>query len=79
MTARKTALRLTTDATCFSKGKHRRVIVEWAPHNPDLLTVRLAGLRSRYPLSAAYIYHEAVEKHVKAERRAKKAARKAKQ
>ena len=73
---RTTPLRLETDATCFSKGKHRAVILEWSPQSPDLLLARLKGQQRRYPLSAAYLYHEAVAKHVEAERRAKKAARK---
>jgi len=73
---RKRNLSLTTTATVWDTGKHREVILEFSPSAPDLVTVRLAGTRRRYPLDAASVYRWGVAGAVEAARRAKAKARK---
>lgn len=66
---RKSRLRLTTEAEVHDSGKYRSVTLEWLPSQPDLITLRLAGTRRRYPLELASLYRMAVGRSVEAERR----------
>jgi hypothetical protein len=73
---RKTNLRLETEAEVHDTGKHRRVILEWSTGQPDLVTLRLAGTRRRYPVDLAGLYRQAVLRMIDAERREKRRKRK---
>lgn len=66
---RKSRLTLRTNGTVFEKGKHREIVIEWSPANADLITLRAAGLRTRYSLQLSELYERAVRLTVEAERR----------
>lgn len=72
---RKRNLRLVTAASIFEQGKHRAVIVEFTPANPDLVTLRLSGLRSAYPVDLGRVFCWVQERAIEAERRAKARAK----
>ena len=72
---RKSRLTFQTCDTVRERGRLREVIIEADPYTAR---VRLAGMRTSYPVSYAAIYNQAVLRAVEAERAAKKAARKAK-
>lgn len=76
--SRKSNLTLRTTATVFEKGKHREMVIEWCPSSGDLITLRAAGLRTRYPIQLSDLYERAVRLTVEAERRQRRMARKGK-
>lgn len=54
---RKTRLKLYTESTVFHSGKERAVVIEWAPGQPDLLTLRLKGTRGGgHTITPAAVY-----------------------
>lgn len=69
-------VRRETSATAWSKGKHRPVIVTLEP-NPhgDLLWFRLKGHRRSYALDVGACFVRAVEATIRAEKEARKQAR----
>ena len=73
---RRSNLTLRTSGSVFERGA-RQVIIEWSPTSADLLTVRLAGCRTRYTLPVDHIYSHAVRLSVEAKRREKRQQRKA--
>jgi hypothetical protein len=74
---RKSRLRLETTATVHDTGRARSVVIEWEPSQGDLITLRLAGTRRRYPVDLGRAYVRAVANAVEQERRDKKANRRA--
>lgn len=76
MPNRRSNLRLVTEAMTRENGKARAVIVEWSTANPDLLTFRAAGLRTRYTLPAASLYLFAAQKEADRALREKRIAAK---
>jgi len=72
---RKRNLSLQTTSEVFDTGKHREVIVEFSPAQPDLLILRLKGTRRSYPVPAASLYRFALAGAVEAQIRERKKAR----
>ncbi len=75
MRGRKTDLTLRTQGTVFELGRHRQVIVEFSPAQPDMIRIRAAGLKTRYSISGGDLYTLLVRRSVEAERREQRALR----
>ena len=75
LASRKSRLLIETSDTVRERGKLREVVLE--PH-PYTVSVRLKGMRQRFEVSYAGIYHFAAKvaaEKARAERKAKKAGR----
>lgn len=71
---RKSKLKVEFSDTIKSRGKLREIIMEFSPY---LVMVRLKGMRTGYPITAASIFNRAAfihAEHVKAERAANRKA-----
>lgn len=72
MSDRKRRLCVEFSETVRERGKYREVIMEFSPWGVE---VRLKGLRSSYPISAAGIFNHAVRLAVEKKRQEKKEKR----
>lgn len=75
LTKRKSRLQFTTPDLVRERGKLREVVIEAGVNYAE---VRLAGMRTSYPITYAQIYNAAVRHQVereRAERKAKKAGK----
>ena len=73
LSKRKTKLIFCTSDLVRERGKLREVVIEAQTH---YAVVRLAGMRTRFPISYAAIYHAAARIQAEQTRAAKKAAKK---
>lgn len=69
LSARKSRLSFTTDATFRYRGREREIVVEPEPH---FVTLRLSGTRVRYSASWTSVYQLAGEIFARQQREARK-------
>ena len=72
---RKSGLRMRTEGTAFELGKRRAIVLEYSPDQPELISVRAAGLKTRYSITTGDLYTLLVQRAVEAERRTRRRTR----
>lgn len=73
---RKSNLKLRTDALARDGGSPRNVVIEFSPATANLITLRLAGRRTRYTLPIDDIYFYAARCAAEQKRRERREAKK---